>query len=144
MTAFWLVSKLIELHDDLLAGTAGRRLNGLGAVAVLFVTLTGLAIWWPGVERWRRSLTVRRGVGWKRFAWDLHSAIGFWSSGFVLVSALSGVYLCFPEELQTVRRIHPDPARVRLRTGHETPATAAHHAPASGRALTIAATCRVD
>jgi uncharacterized iron-regulated membrane protein len=92
MFAFWLVSKLIELHDDLLAGREGRRVNGLGAVAVLVMTLTGLVIWWPGIGRWRRSLTLRRGVGWKRLVWDLHSAIGIWSSGFVLVSVLIDKY----------------------------------------------------
>jgi uncharacterized iron-regulated membrane protein len=96
-TGFWLVSKLIELHDDLLAGSTGRKVNGAGALAVFLMAITGMVIWWPGRKRWRRSLTLRRSVRWKRFTWDLHSAIGFWSCGFVLVSALSGLYLCFPE-----------------------------------------------
>jgi uncharacterized iron-regulated membrane protein len=96
-TGFWLVTKLIELHDSLLAGPTGRKVNGVGALAVLLMASTGMVIWWPGRKRWRRSLTLRRSVGWKRFTWDLHSAIGFWCCGFVLVSALSGLYLCFPE-----------------------------------------------
>jgi uncharacterized iron-regulated membrane protein len=94
----WLVTKLIELHADLLAGSQGRRVNGLGALAALVSALTGLVIWWPGIKRWRRNLTLRRGVGWKRFNWDLHSTIGFWSSGFIVVFAVSGLYLCIPEE----------------------------------------------
>lgn len=92
-----LVSTLIELHDNLLAGPAGRTVNGYGAIAVLLVALTGLVIWWPGVSRWRRSMTLRRDVGWRRFVWDMHSMLGIWSVGFVLVFALSGIYLCFPE-----------------------------------------------
>lgn len=96
-TGYWLVSQLIDLHDNLLAGATGRTVNGVGAATVLLVAVTGLVIWWPGRRRWRRSLTLRRGVGWKRFTWDLHSAIGIWSSSFVLVFALSGLYLCFPE-----------------------------------------------
>jgi len=59
--------------------------------------VTGIVIWWPGVRTWRRSLSVRRGVGWKRFTWDLHSAIGFWSFLFVFIFAASGIYLCFPD-----------------------------------------------
>lgn len=93
----WLVSRLIELHADLLAGPTGRRVNGLGAFAVLVSAGTGLVIWWPGIARWRRSLTLRRGVGWKRLTWDLHSAIGFWSFAFTVVFAVSGLYLSFPE-----------------------------------------------
>jgi hypothetical protein len=108
---FWLVSQLIELHASLLAGPTGRAVNGLGAAAVVLMVLTGLVIWWPGIRRWRRSLTVRRGVGWKRLTWDLHSAIGFWSSAVVLVFALSGLYLCFPEVFHTFAdRLEPPTA----------------------------------
>ncbi len=32
--AFWLVSKLIELHDDLLGGRTGRAVNGVGALLI--------------------------------------------------------------------------------------------------------------
>jgi uncharacterized iron-regulated membrane protein len=96
----WLVSKLIELHDDLLSGSTGRKVNGAGAVAVLLLAATGLVIWWPGIRRWRRSLTLHRGVGWKRFTWDLHSMTGFWCFAFVLVFALSGIYLCYPDKIQ--------------------------------------------
>jgi len=96
-TGIMLVSLLMDLHDNLLAGPSGRTVNGIGAFAVLLVALTGLVIWWPGVSRWQRSLTLRRSVGWKRFVWDLHSMMGIWSIGFVVIFALSGIYLCFPE-----------------------------------------------
>lgn len=102
------VSTLIDLHDNLLAGPTGRIVNGAGAVAVFVVALTGLVIWWPGVKRWRRSLTLRRGTGWKRFTWDLHSAIGFWSFAFIVVFAASGIYLCFPQAFGALAdRIQP-------------------------------------
>ena len=94
---FWLVGKLIELHDDLLSGPTGRMVNGFGAIAVLLIGLTGAVLWWPGIERWRDHVVLRRGVGWKRFTWQLHSVIGFWSVAFLLVLAASGIYLCFPD-----------------------------------------------
>jgi len=96
-TAIRLISILLDLHDNLLAGSTGRKVNGIGAVVVLVLAITGLVIWWPGVKTWRRGLTVHRGVGWKRFIWDLHSMIGFWSLGFILVFALSGLYLGIPQ-----------------------------------------------
>jgi uncharacterized iron-regulated membrane protein len=99
-TGIWLVSKLLDLHDNLFAGPTGRKVNGVGALALLAVAVTGLAIWWPGIKTWRRSLTLHRGVGWKRLTWHLHSMIGFWSLGFTLVFGVSGIYLGFPEPLQ--------------------------------------------
>jgi uncharacterized iron-regulated membrane protein len=99
-TGIRLVSGLIDLHDNLFAGPTGRKVNGIGAVAVLALAVSGMVIWWPGIKTWRRSLTVRRGAGWKRLTWHLHSMIGFWSLGTVLVFGLSGVYLVIPERVQ--------------------------------------------
>lgn len=90
------VTTLIDLHRQFLAGPTGRTVNGVGAVAVAVVALTGLIIWWPGIGRWRQSILVRRHVGWRRTVWDLHSMVGIWSWAATLVFALSGMYLCFP------------------------------------------------
>jgi uncharacterized iron-regulated membrane protein len=107
-TAIRLISILLDLHDNLLAGSTGREVNGAGALVVLVLAISGLAIWWPGVKTWRRSLSVHRGVGWKRFIWDLHSMIGFWSLGFILVFALSGLYLGIPQPFQDLAdRLEP-------------------------------------
>jgi uncharacterized iron-regulated membrane protein len=101
-TGIRLVSGLINLHDNLFAGPTGRKVNGVGALALLGLAATGLAVWWPGITRWRRSLTLHRGVGWKRMTWHLHSMIGFWSLGFILVFAVSGAYLGIPDPIQNL------------------------------------------
>ncbi len=95
-----MVSKLLELHDDLLGGETGRRINGIGALLFIVLAFTGIVVWWPGVKRWKRSLIVHRNVGWRRFAWDLHSMMGFWTLGIILLFALSGAYLAAPELFQ--------------------------------------------
>ena len=105
---FWLVSKLLELHDDLLAGSRGRTINGVAALLVVVLACTGFVVWWPGIRTWRRSLTVRRHVGWRRFTWDLHSMLGFWSLGFILLFAVSGAYLGNPQPFQDLAdRLEP-------------------------------------
>ncbi len=91
------VITLISLHESFMAGETGRKVNGIAALFVVLLVLTGLVIWWPGVKRWRRSLHVRRGVKFKRMIWDLHSMIGIWCAAFILVFAVSGIYLCFPD-----------------------------------------------
>jgi uncharacterized iron-regulated membrane protein len=88
----WMVS----LHDDLLGGMNGRIVNGVGAILVTLLCLTGAIIWWQGTARWRRGLTVQWRAGWQRINWDLHSAIGFWAFIAVFVWAVSGIYLVFP------------------------------------------------
>ena len=119
--SFWLVSKMLDLHDNLLAGPTGRKVNGLGALALLAVAVTGMVIWWPGSKTWRRSLTLKRGVGWKRLNWHLHSMIGFWSLAFMLVFGLSGLYLSFPESVQDLAdRLEPlTPANAGIRIGDQ-------------------------
>jgi uncharacterized iron-regulated membrane protein len=116
--AVWLVSKLLSLHDDLLGGATGRQVNGVGAVLILVLAITGLVVWWPGIRTWRRSLTVPRNVGWQRVVWGLHSMIGFWGLGFILLFALSGVYLSSPDLIQGIAdRIEPlTDANLRTRT----------------------------
>ena len=118
-TGIWAVSKLIDLHDNLLAGPTGREVNGAAGLAVIVLAFTGLGIWWPGIQSWRRSLTVHRGVGWKRLTWELHSMVGLWSIGFLLVFALSGVYLGIPQPFQDLAdRLEPlTPANAGLRLG---------------------------
>jgi uncharacterized iron-regulated membrane protein len=113
-----LVSKLLKLHDDLLTGTTGRSINGVGALLVVVLAFTGIVVWWPGIKTWRRSLIVHRNAGWRRFTWSLHGMIGFWSLGFILLFGVSGIYLGNPELFQDLAdRIEPlTDANARTRT----------------------------
>jgi uncharacterized iron-regulated membrane protein len=114
----WLVSRLLALHDDLLGGTTGRKVNGVGALLVVLLACTGMVVWWPGIRTWRRSLTVPWHVGWQRVIWGMHSMLGFWSLGFILLFAVSGAYLVSPDLFQSVAdRIEPlTDANARTRT----------------------------
>lgn len=97
-----VASWLLDLHDNLLSGPTGRLVNGIGALILILVACTGLVIWWPGIQAWRRSLMLHRKVSWTRFAWDLHSAMGFWTLSFVLLFAITGAYLSYPDPFQAV------------------------------------------
>jgi uncharacterized iron-regulated membrane protein len=102
------VRKLQDLHFDLLAGSTGRLVNGVGAIFLLAMCLTGLVIWWPGRSNWTRSLTVDVRRQWKRVNWDLHSAVGFWTVAFITMWAATGIYFVFPTPFRlAVNRISP-------------------------------------
>lgn len=94
--AFLLVTGLLDLHDNLLAGSTGRAVNGIGAIFLLVLCLSGAVIWWPGIGKWRRSLWPEWKANWRRLNWGLHSAFGFWFFFIVLLWGITGIYLCFP------------------------------------------------
>ena len=112
---FRFTAWLRDLHDNLLRGETGRRVNGFGALLVILLGATGVVLWWPGIRGWHRSLVIDFRANWKRLNWSLHSALGFWFFAFVLLWGVTGAYLSFPEEgaqifdyLQPYQDTNPD------------------------------------
>jgi len=101
------VGWIVNLHANLLAGSAGRFVNGIGGICLTLLCLTGAIIWWPGVKNWRRSLTVSWGAKFPRISWDLHSALGFWCFFFVLLWGISGIYFSFPRGFDVLYVLDP-------------------------------------
>jgi uncharacterized iron-regulated membrane protein len=93
---FRFVLWLVDLHDNLLAAQTGRLINAAGGIFTVILALTGVVIWWPGIDTWRRSLSFRWKTNPKGFNWTLHSALGFWSFAFFFMWAISGIYLSIP------------------------------------------------
>jgi uncharacterized iron-regulated membrane protein len=96
------VRTLQDLHFDLLAGRRGRALNGIGALLLLTMCVTGIVIWWPGRPAWWRSVRVDFSRSWKRVNWELHNAIGFWTAIVIAMWAVTGVYFAFPAAFRSV------------------------------------------
>jgi uncharacterized iron-regulated membrane protein len=92
-----MVSWFSQMHMNLLMGYTGRLMNGVGGFVSTLLCLTGLVIWWPGIQRWRRSLTLRFNTYPKRLNWDLHTVVGFWTLALVFMWSLTGGYLVFPK-----------------------------------------------
>ena len=106
--AIAIISWLTDLHGNLLNGSTGRTVNGVGAIFLVLLAATGAVIWWPGIETWRRNLTIDWKAPWKRLNWDLHSAVGFWTLAIVFMWGFTGTYLIFPDPItRTVNRFSP-------------------------------------
>jgi len=94
------ITRLQDLHFDLLGGPTGRLVNGVGALCLVGMLATGLVVWWPGIERWRRSLSIDFRKSWKRITWETHSAVGFWMFSLLMLWAITGVEFAFPRQFR--------------------------------------------
>jgi uncharacterized iron-regulated membrane protein len=90
------MARSVRFHTDLLSGPTGRMVNGIGGSILIVLCFTGAIIWWPGITRWRRSITVNWRAHFARISWDLHSAVGFWCFVFLLIWGATGMYFGFP------------------------------------------------
>jgi uncharacterized iron-regulated membrane protein len=99
---------ITRLHETLLIGRGGRRVNGYGAAFLLLLNITGLVVWWPGVQTWARALKVDFRRTWRRVNFDLHRAVGFWTLGITSFWAISGIYFGWPAQtFAWVEKISP-------------------------------------
>ena len=103
-----LIESVQRLHFDLMGGRTGRMINGVGAVCILVMCATGLVIWWPGTERWRRGFVVDVSRDARRMVWELHRAIGIWTVAFLAMFAITGLSFVFPSQFRAaVHAISP-------------------------------------
>ena len=72
----------------------GRELAGIVGLAMLISALSGIYLWWPGREKWQRSLAFRRGL---RLSRNLHYTFGFYASLVLALLSFTGVTLAFPD-----------------------------------------------
>ncbi len=91
-----LMGWLFQLHSHWLAGDRGEQVAGWLGVVLFAMGISGLVTWWPrpGGET-RRGLRVRWSATPHRVRFDLHRAVGFWSSSFLVLAGLTGAALVF-------------------------------------------------
>ncbi|MEY3975769.1 MAG: hypothetical protein RLZZ33_824 [Pseudomonadota bacterium] len=85
---------LQDFHYALLAGELGLKINGIAALALLALALSGPVLWWPGSGRWRSALNIRRQPAAARWR-DIHGASGIISWLAIMLITLTGLYFAF-------------------------------------------------
>jgi uncharacterized iron-regulated membrane protein len=80
----------------LLSGETGLLASGWMGLGLLVLCLSGLILWWPGVQRWASALVMHRRASWRRLNLDLHTVVGFWTSVALIVVVFTGVDFAFP------------------------------------------------
>jgi uncharacterized iron-regulated membrane protein len=74
-------------NEDL---TWGGLILGLSALVLLFIAITGIVVWWPGIRRMARGFTVRRRKGSYALNYDLHKVVGIVAIPFLVMWAVTG------------------------------------------------------
>ncbi len=101
-----LPSFIMQLHWCLLLGReTGRITVGILGVLGFILVLTGLIVWWPLTGKFKQALTIKHPAGNIRRIFDLHKTLGFYLSLVLLPVLLSGVYMNFPERVNTVVKV---------------------------------------
>ena len=83
-----LVSSVHQFHTHLLAGKKGQAVVISAGLALLFLSITGLILWWPG-----KIFRVRWTARGRRVVLDLHNALGAYSWIFLLTFSLTAIVI---------------------------------------------------
>ncbi|MDH7460976.1 PepSY-associated TM helix domain-containing protein [Chitinophagaceae bacterium 26-R-25] len=89
----WL---LIDNHD------IGAAITGTAAILMILLQITGMMLWFPAKIKswkkkhlWKQGFVVKRNASGKRFNFDLHKAIGFYTFLFIIIMAITGPVMGF-------------------------------------------------
>ena len=72
--------------------TTGKMIVGISTLVMVLILVTGLVVWIPkNIRMLRQRLLVKTGKSRYRFWYDTHVSLGFYSTVFLLVMALTGL-----------------------------------------------------
>ncbi|HUH27140.1 PepSY-associated TM helix domain-containing protein [Gelidibacter sp.] len=90
---------MFKLHRWLLLDTnIGGPIVGVATIIFLLLSISGILLWFPKKMKWRnikQGLKIKTNANWKRINHDLHNALGFYASIFLLIMAITGLCWSF-------------------------------------------------
>ncbi|HEU0120937.1 MAG TPA: PepSY-associated TM helix domain-containing protein [Bryobacteraceae bacterium] len=93
-TGTTVLADIHQLHSKLLMGDTGKRIVGIGTIFLLFLSLSGIYLWWPS-----KRFSVKWGASARRVHFDLHHVAGIATSVFVVILCLTGLFINFDDEI---------------------------------------------
>lgn len=80
-----------RLHVSLMQGAIGQVVLLVEGLCLLFMSISGLIVWWPRIELLKSALTIHTDAGARRLWRDLHLVPGAIAAVFIAVSAFTAV-----------------------------------------------------
>jgi uncharacterized iron-regulated membrane protein len=112
-------------NDEL---TVGGLILGVTGLMLLFLAVTGLVVWWPGIKRMARGLRLRRRSGTYAFNYDLHNVVGIAALPFLVMWGLTGAHFEFKQVSDLWYAVLP---------GHASPEREVVSKPVKGQSVTM-------
>lgn len=117
-----LIQAIRALHTSLLAGRWGSRVVTWTSVIALFVMVTGLFLWWPGIRRFLHGFRIRLRRDLYVLSYDTHQVVGALALPMLFLMTFTGVLLPFPTLARTTAHAlwgerappRPPPRQIRL------------------------------
>jgi uncharacterized iron-regulated membrane protein len=98
-TWYWnetLISWIYTLHMYLQAGAVGHDLVGCTGIVLLFMTLSGIYLWWP--RRFNRmAFLMSLRSDWPRIEYDSHRLLGLYSLLVMFIVTVTGINIIYPK-----------------------------------------------
>lgn len=101
----WPFEFFQELHEYLLAGKTGEWIIGIEGLALLFMAVSGLVVWWPRRARFASGFRIVRGRSWAIFWRTLHRALGGAIAVMLIFSATTGALMVFKDPFRELLRL---------------------------------------
>ncbi|RZK52208.1 MAG: PepSY domain-containing protein, partial [Hymenobacter sp.] len=99
-----------QIHRGLVAGRVGKLIMGINSIIFLFILGTGIVLWWPAARNmFTQRLQIKWGSSWKRLNHDFHIVLGFYTSLFLFIMALTGMGMSFDWVGQTINTLTHSP-----------------------------------
>ncbi|MFI3136873.1 MAG: PepSY-associated TM helix domain-containing protein [Methylococcaceae bacterium] len=102
---FWgqtLSTWILDLHTQLQWDKLGWNAVGILGVLLSASVGSGIFLWWPGFRGLLSTFNIRVRAGQRALVFDVHRSIGVLSAGALLVLALTGFSLSYPDILETL------------------------------------------
>lgn len=91
------IEAALQIHYRLMTGKAGATVVLLNGLALLAMTVTGLAYWWPKRGPLSKQLSVRWSLASRLVLRQLHRTVGVVMSALLAFMALTGLLLAAPD-----------------------------------------------
>lgn len=88
-----LMNKVHQLHLRLLAGYAGATVVSVAAVFLLLLSISGIVLWWR-----RKILAPNWRNPPKKLNFDIHQALGLYSSFFLMIFSITAMVIHWEEK----------------------------------------------